>query len=330
MEGMSDIDIWSAEFRGGQWSEAVRRSQDPSRSEQNPQLFYTPQGEEWLLYTAQKHGQQDTAVVRVQKDKGVVAQLFAEAGIFIRQPLQVLANGDWLLPAYYCVGEPGVAWRGDHDVSFVMRSSDQGATWQQSLIPASTGLVHPNIVQGGDQLYCFFRSRYADWVYRSHSSDEGKTWSAPVPTDMPNNNSSIQVIRLHSGQLAMVCNPTQASDTSPRRESLYDELPGGEGEGEGEGQSGGDVMAATQASKPAIWGTPRAPMILALSSDQGMSWPTQYLIEDGDGNCLSNNSKEAKNRELSYPSVVQDAEGIVHIAYTRFRQTIRTVSLRLN
>src|SRR5690348_18081864 len=38
-------------------------------------------------------------------------------GVFIRQPLVVLANGDWLLPVFLCHGAPGVKWRSEEHTS---------------------------------------------------------------------------------------------------------------------------------------------------------------------------------------------------------------------
>lgn len=44
-------------------------------------------------------------------------------------------------------------------------------------------------------------------VCRSDSDDGGLTWSQVVPTDVPNNNSGLDLIRLADGSLALVCNP---------------------------------------------------------------------------------------------------------------------------
>lgn len=50
-------------------------------------------------------------------------------------------------------------------------------------------------------------------------------------------------------------------------------------------------------------------------------------LETGDGHCLTNNSRDGLNRELSYPSVVQSPDGSLHIAFTRHRRTIKYVCL---
>jgi predicted neuraminidase len=56
------------------------------------------------------------------------------------------------------------------------------------------------------QLIAFFRSRRADNICVSHSPDYGRTWTEPERTVLPNNNSSIQAIKLAGGAIAVVFN----------------------------------------------------------------------------------------------------------------------------
>jgi len=334
MEGKSDICVFMSRLLPGltpgsqQWSAPVQLSSDPDRSEQNPILFPAPNGDLWLLHTAQSAGHQDTAVVRrrISKDNGQTwgpteTVTDAPAGTFVRQPIQVQADGSWLLGIFRCVPVPGMAWDGSLDDSAVLRSTDQGQSWQRIEVPQSLGCVHMNIVpaahghQDGNSLLAFFRSRWADHVYRTRSLDGGLTWEAPQPTVLPNNNSSIQAIRLQDGRLAMIFNASSALDATGRRESLYDEL-----------DDGADVpnkVAGEAPKRRAFWGAPRAPLTLALSEDDGLTWPWQRNLETGDGFCMTNNSEQRLNREYSYPSICQSADGALHLAYTVFRQHIR-------
>ena len=34
---------------------------------------------------------------------------------------------------------------------------------------------------------------------------------------------------------------------------------------------------------------------------------------------MTNNSRDGSNRELSYPSIKQTPDGVIHVAYTHFR-----------
>jgi len=322
-EGVPDISVHFSRLAPGadRWTDAVRLSDDPGRSEQNPLVFPLPDGRLWLLWTAQVAGNQDTAMVRrrVSDDGGhswgPVETLFGEQpgfGTFIRQPIVVTDSGDWLLPIWRCTKPPVGAWTGDLDTSSVMVSSDQGKTWSEHAVPGSTGCVHMNIVDlRNGRMVAFYRSRWADWIHASRSIDGGRTWTAPEPTGLPNNNSSIQAVRLANGHIAMVFNESSKENATGRRLSLYDDI-GGE-----------EVAPLTERS--AFWGAPRAPMTLAISEDEGRTWPHRRNLEIGDGFCMTNNSKDRLNREFSYPSIVQTPDGTLHIAYTYWRQAIKYV-----
>lgn len=327
-EGVPDISVHFSRLAPGatQWSDPQRLSDDPTRSEQNPLLFPAPDGTLWLLWTAQVSGHQDTAIIRRRisaddgRSWGPVETLFGAQpgfGTFIRQPIVVLENGDWLLPIWRCVTPPAGAWTGDLDTSSVMISSDAGRNWTEHAVPGSQGCVHMNILDlGGDGLVAFFRSRWADWIHATRSTDGGRSWSEPMPTALPNNNSSIQAARLANGHIAMVFNDSSAADATGRRLSLYDDIGGGD-----------DLAPAAPPAtgRSAFWGAPRAPMTLAISEDEGRSWRWRRNLEIGDGYCLTNNSKERLNREFSYPAICQTPDGQLHIAYTYFRQAIKYV-----
>lgn len=322
MEGRGDISIYMARLAAGAevWSPAVQLSDAAERSEQNPVLFTAPGGEVWLFHTSQPGGRQDECeiVARRSQDGGAS---FGEAkrlgdfkGIFIRQPLQVLDSGAWLLPGFHCISAPGSRWTGGLDVAVTMISEDQGESWRLHEVQGSLGAVHMNpIAAQAGVAPAFYRDRFSQAVQRSLSQDGGLNWSAPQPTDLPNNNSSVQAIRLADGRVAMVLNPINAAMSEQRRASLYDEI-----ETEAVAGTGG-----------AVWGVPRAPMVLAISDDNGASFSQRWVLDDGSGACLSNNSVEGVNKELSYPSILQDPSGDLHIAYTYHRRAIKYLRVKL-
>lgn len=328
-EGMADISVHFSRLEPGatHWSEAVKLIDDPTRSEQNPILFPTPNGDLWLLYTSQKSGNQDTAVVRrrISRDHGRTwsepEAMIADAGTFVRQPILARPNGDLLLGTFLCRTVPGVKWVGDDDISALRLSRDGGQTWKRIDVPDSLGCVHMNVVEAGNgELLALYRSRWADFIHASRSMDGGESWSAPVPTELPNNNSSIQATRLADGRIALVYNHSSAANATDRRLSLYDEI-------EDDEPMEAPATPQPKPARTAFWGAPRAPLMLAISSDGGRSWPDRRLIEDGDGFCLTNNSTDKKNRELSYPSIHQMPDGSVHIAFTYHRQAIKHVRI---
>lgn len=320
-EGVPDISVQFSRLATAatRWSEPVRLSDDPTRSEQNPLLFTAPDGRLWLLWTAQVSGHQDTAIIRrrISTDGGhswgPIETMLDRPGVFIRQPIVVARTGEWLLPAWLCPTPQAGAWRGDDDTALVLVSSDAGQTWRAVDVPASTGCVHMNILPLHDgTLLALYRSRWADAIHASRSAD-GIAWSAPEPTGLPNNNSSIQATVLANGHVALAYNHSSAEQATGRRLSLYDDI-------------GGELPAEAPAgARSAFWGAPRAPMTIAISEDGGRTWPHRRDVEVGDGYCLTNNSKDRLNREFSYPSILQAPDGALHLAFTYWRQAIKHV-----
>jgi predicted neuraminidase len=326
MEGMPDISIHMSVFdeTTKSWGSTRILQDDRGRSEQNPLLFHAPEGSLWLLYTTQVSGNQDTAVVRRRishddgKTFGAATTMIADAGTFIRQPIITCANGDLLLPVFKCRISPGEKWNGSTDNAGVYRSRDGGKSWSYTEVPDSLGCVHMNIVPiTENHMLAFYRSRWADHVYRTESSDGGATWVSPKPTRVPNNNSSIQCTRLRDGRLAMVYNHASQLNATGRRTSLYDDL-----------ESDDAPPGPAPQGRQSFWGAPRAPLSLAFSRDFGHTWEDRIDIDTSDGYCLTNNSVDRANRELSYPVILEAPDGALDIAFTWFRQGIKHVRLK--
>ena len=320
MEGKGDISIWLSRLAPGSdcWTAAERLTDDSDRSEQNPVLFTAPDSTVWLFHTSQPGGRQDECEIRYRrstdggKSFGSSERLGDFKGIFVRQPVQITATGRWLLPGFRCIAPTGERWTGGLDTAVALYSDDQGQSWQAAEVPDSLGAVHMNPLPPQDGVApAFYRDRFSRHVHRSLSQDGGESWGAPQPTSLPNNNSSIQATRLRDGRIAMVLNPINAAMSDQRRASLYDEIEE-------------DAVAGTGG---AIWGVPRAPMALVFSSDNGDSFSQPRLLDQGSGYCLSNNSADGVNREYSYPVILQDAKGNLHIAYTYHRRAIKYVRI---
>jgi predicted neuraminidase len=294
-EGNPDTNVVMSKLRAGteQWSAPVQLSSDPERSEQNPVLFQAPDGKLWLFHTSNEpHNQKTSRVVyRISEDRGSTwgraEVLFDGTGIFLRQPLLVLKNGDWLLPAYYCTL--------DGHYSVVQISADKGKTWQEYGVQSSIHRVQMNAVELSDgTLYAVFRSRQAEWIYTSISRDNGRNWSVPVKSELPNNNSSIQLTKLQNGHLALIYN-----NSSLERDQFR------------------WVQRKGEFRKKTL----RTPLTLAISEDEGKTWPYYRNVQMAD--------LEYKDSEVgySYPSIIATRDGKIHIAFSYLRKAIKYVSL---
>ncbi|WP_227937183.1 sialidase family protein [Alkalihalobacillus deserti] len=318
-EGKPDISILCSRLKQGtsEWSEPVVLSDDSERSEQNPLLFENPNGELWLIYTAQNAVHQDSAVVRYRTSVdygytwGEIKTLFDKPGSFVRHPPVVLDNGDLLLPAYYSLKSETGFLGNDHSV--VKISSDNGSTWEEYEVNDSSGLVHMSVVKLDDgSLVAFFRSRKADNIYKSRSNDNGRTWSKPEKTDLPNNNASIQCVKLKNGHLAMIFNNINAEMAPPEenRPPWFD-------------KSDMDKVGVKKDIKhDSIWGVIRAPLTVAISEDEGHTWPYMRDI-------ITKDNFEG-SPEFSYPSIKQTDDLEIHITFTYLRQYIKHVSITEN
>lgn len=291
-EGSSGVSIAMSRLDHGanRWSHPMIVSQHPGWSDQNPVPFRAPDGQLWLFHTSQKAGEGQTTAIVYQltsKDMGrtwtAPRILFSKPGTFIRQHL-VVFHHLWLFPTYHSASA-GIITNAQHDMSIVRISRDMGKTWSERKVPGSGGLVQMDIVKlSRDRLIAFFRSRYANWIYRSNSTD-GCHWSAPVPTQLPNNNSSIQAVRLKDGHLVMAFN---------------------------------NAHAGTKRAKPRT--ASRKILSVALSVDDGRTWP---WVRDVPNEKVPATLQSAGDAEYSYPSITQSRDGMIQMAFTFRRETIK-------
>lgn len=293
-EGNKDIDVLVSRFdsKAATWSASAAVTHDEIRSDQNPGLFEASDGQIWLVYTSQLSRQsgvpetfnlQHTSVVKVirsadgGKNWSQPQTLFDRQGTFCRQPIQVLSDGRWVHPQWLCFDDDS---KNGSDQPVLQVSEDEGSTWHQIEFPDASGRVHPNVVElEPGRLVCLFRSRFADWVYISRSEDGGETWTVPEATDVPNNNAGLSAFLLPSGMLALVSNEHQV----------------------------------TREPAEVVWPYERMRMVIAVSNDEGRTWPVRRVIEPGDGFTGSGNLRS--NRRQEYPHGIVDSDGLIHVVY---------------
>lgn len=292
-EGNPDTNVLLSRLPAGgeRWEEPIEVAADPERSEQNPLVFQAPDNKVWLLHTSNEpHNQQTSKIVgRISDDRGYTwgepFVLHEGPGMFLRQPILAMSNGEWLLPCYYC--KPGGHY------SVVLISSDQGETWSEYEVQGSLHRVQMSVVElDGGTLFAVFRSRHADRIYGSVSKDFGKTWSEPAKTSLPNNNSSIQLAKLANGHLAIIYNDS----TMERDQYRWIERNG-------------------EWRKKTL----RTPLTVAISEDGGKTWPHVKNVQ------ISDLEHKEKQTGYSYPSIMGTKDGSIHAAYSYLRKAIKYV-----
>lgn len=300
-EGESDVAIVFSRMKKGSsaWSKPQVVDHHIGESFQNPTIFQAPDNSLKIFHTTQiaKAGEAQAHVLETNShDAGETWStpqvLFDKNGAFTRHPLVILNDHVWLLPMTY-VTSKGIGEGSETNYSVTELSRDAGKTWKECEIPDSFGKVQPTVIEsnkGG--LIAFFRSRAADWIYQSASAD-GCHWSIPEKTVLPNNNASVQAFRLHNGHIVIAFNNSQNTVRDGKRVSAL-----------------------------------RKPLTVALSEDDGSTWKYARDIETGrSGFGQAERSVKVPGREeYSYPSIYQTADGLIHVAYTFRRQTIKIVS----
>ena len=128
--------------------------------------------------------------------------------------------------------ERDLGWQGRRKPwrAFADRSDDGGRTWAASAVvwpeKADHGMIQPTLWESAPgTVHMLCRSTKSDSarIWRSSSTDGGKTWSKPKPSALPNNNSGLDVALLpHSRTLVLVYNPT-VTDRTPLRVSISED-----------------------------------------------------------------------------------------------------------
>ena len=273
-EGHADVAVWGARREGGRWSPPRRLAKVRGSAHWNPVLFHAPDG---LLHLFFKVGDRipDWEMWRtVSADAGETwtepRELTCSNGARCLGPDKnkpiVLSDDTCLAPA--SIERHDGSW----DV-FVTRSGDGGRTWEaMALVPldrsriTGRGVIQPTLWESEPGCVHMLMRSSCGRICRSDSEDGGRTWSPVRKTQLPGNNSGIDLARLRDGTLALAFNPVS-----------------------------GD------------W-APRTPLSLALSTDDGRTWPRRVDVETGAG-------------EYSYPAIVPTGEGIA-LTYTWRRERI--------
>jgi len=299
-EGQSDVAIVLSRLAKGsdQWTKPAVLAREPKYSFQNPVLFRDPTGKLWLFHTAQLagKGQANSIIMEMTStDNGHTwthtKPLFTKPGSYDRHPLLIVGK-EWIMPMYFTPSR-GIITGAESNYSAMKITSDGGAHWKECDVPDSSGLVQPTVLQlAPHRFVAFFRSRFADWIYRSESTD-GCKWAPPVATQLPNNNASVQAALLKDGHIVIAFNNVNATDKRGKPTSAE-----------------------------------RKPLSVALSVDGGKTWPWVRDVETGTPGKDAEYDLPDKvgHDEYSYPSIKQGPDGNLHMAYTFRRATIKYVT----
>lgn len=228
------------------------------------------------------------------------------------------------LQLYYKVGPDPRSWWG-----MLQGSDDHGQNWHQP-VRLPDGIMGPiknkPVLLHDGTLISPVSTEDNGWqIHFEYSTDFGKHWSGGTPINDASSFNAIQPTLLtYPGQRLQLLarskegvvltawsqdNGRHWSDLQPT--SLPNPNSGIDAVTLQDGQQ--LLVYNHIGKKPNQWGGRRSPLNVALSED-GKTWIAALVLEHKAG-------------EYSYPSVIQSADGLVHIVYTWQRKRIKHVVL---
>ena len=293
-EGDSKVGIVFSRLRKGtrRWSEPQLIDQQEGVSFQNPVLFQAPDGAIHLYHTTQEAHQGEA-------NAHVLESVSHDNGLTWSQPVLIF-------------GKPGAFTR--HPLILLPDS-----TW---LLPM-TYVTSKGIGEGSETNYSA--------IQLSH--DSGKTWKECV---VPQSFARVQptVVQLAPGRLLSFFRSrksdfiyrSSSSDGCQWTEPTATVLPNNNASVQAFRLQNGHLVIVFDNQHKG----PRRPISIALSEDEGHTWQYVRDIETGRPELGNDSSKimGAGREEYSYPSVLQTRDGVIHVAYTFRRQTIKVISFR--
>lgn len=224
-EGKPDVAIWCSKRTNGVWSKPYVAADETDLVHWNPVLHRKDNGQILLFYKVGHPIPEWYTRVITSDDDGETWSTPVElvpGDVGGRGPVKnkmiILQDGTWVAPASL---ESLTVWDACVDIS-----KDEGKTWEMSeLVPANhpnaeperfiegalmvpgRGLIQPTLWESKPgHVHMLIRSTGGS-IYRSDSTDSGRTWSPAYRTYLPNNNSGIDLVQMENGTLALVYNP---------------------------------------------------------------------------------------------------------------------------
>ncbi|MBQ7837389.1 MAG: exo-alpha-sialidase [Clostridia bacterium] len=222
-EGTKDVDIWYCKRDENGWGTPKSLSYNKNIPHWNPVLFLRENGDILLYFKVGKRIPTWRTFVSVSTDGGetfgtpyelVEGDRSGGRGPVKNKCLR-LSDGRILAPASSEIK----GWN-----CFVDTSFDDGLTWKKgakikteqtapilnslnkftsNLIP----MIQPTLWESEPGKVHMLTRTAVGRAYRSDSDDYGQTWCQAYPTDLPNNNSGLDVVKTPDGCLYLISNP---------------------------------------------------------------------------------------------------------------------------
>ena len=221
-EKAPDVGIWLARHDGSRWSATKRvatgRMPDGSPCPcWNPVLFKPHDGRLLLFYKVGPRESEWWGEVKTSTDNGKTwssARRLPDGilGPIKNKPVQ-LADGTIISPSsteeFQSTGAGSQRKRVEIWKVHLERSSDGGQTWTKIgplADPNQANVIQPTVLVHDDgRLQILCRSMVGR-ILEAWSCDQGRSWSAIQPTELPNPDAGIDAVKLRDGRFLLVYN----------------------------------------------------------------------------------------------------------------------------
>lgn len=222
-----DVEIWFARRDAAGWGKPVSVADgvqpDGSRLPTwNPVLFQDPAGRLLLYYKVGPSPQDWWGMLVTSDDDGATWSdpIRLPDGVLgpIKNKPVILPDGTWLSPSSTEIADGG-GWKLHFE-----RSTDAGRSWTVVSVAEERHLfdaIQPSVLFLPDgRLEAVARTRQGV-VAATFSADNGLSWSAPMPIDLPNPNSGTDAATLADGRQLIVYNHAAHSPDTPGKGLRY-------------------------------------------------------------------------------------------------------------
>jgi len=293
-EGHPDVAIWMARYNDAGWGEPFKIVDEPDVPLWNPVLFRDGHGVVWLFYKVAPTISAWTGGYIKSRDKGHTwtGPRILPAGLLgpaKNKPI-TLSNGDILC------GTSSETWRSW--TCWVEISADGGQSWSRHGpitalgFPACEGVTHEPVSATWDE------AAHRLVLPRSHCGVIQPTVWEYAP-------GRLKMLMRSTQRVGVVCVSCSADFGRTWSPAAVTDIPCPNSGLDAVRLRDGRIVLACNPTREG-----RTPLSLLVSADNGETWPWRYDLETEPG-------------EFSYPSIIQAADGQVHVVYTFQRTHIR-------
>ena len=253
------------------WTVPQVVASNPVRSLGNPVVWQAPDGLVWLFYVTRFGDTWSTSRIKAKLSRDGAKtwsdsfMVTFEEGTMVRGQPIVLANGDYLLPIYHETGHDTEVVGPDTTSRFLRKRPDSPRWEPSGIVHSDRGNLQPAVVEIDPQRLIVFARRAGDYLPST------KGWIVRAESDDGGQTWS-------HGVDSAFPNPNSAIDLKRLR-------------------NGHLLLAYNDSMRD------RTPLTLAISTDNGQTFPHRRNLMEGPGS-------------FAYPTIVQAQDDKIHVVFT--------------